>query len=157
MHHFIVMNLAPDYRSRAYGVLYTSRNVYQTNTSHSPTRLEVWNNIGRLNPRNGEPVRYGNYGPIDGGNGKYLNPRNIATDDDFTILITTESTVMCSSPDLNTGHPDSGQVYAKDESGRPVVIRDGDTATLSIPDGTTERIAIHLPPHSNGHGHATFT
>ena len=155
-HHYITLDATAEYRARQYHVIYTSRNVYRTNRSHSPTRVEVWDNTFRLNPRNGETVRYGAYGPLDGGKGRYLDPRNIATDDTLTILITTESTVICADPGRNTGHWASGQVYAVNESGQYATLKDGDTATLSSPDGSLRTVDIHLPAGRNGHGYATF-
>lgn len=153
-HHYITLDNTAEYRSQEYHVIYTSRNVFRSVKSTSPTRVEVWDNTFRLNPRNGEPVRYGSYGPVDGGNGKYLNPRNIATDDELTVLITTESTAICADPAFNTGQPGSGQVYATDEAGRYVTFKEGDTATLSTPDGTLKSVTLHFT--SNGHGYATF-
>lgn len=152
-HHLIVLDNASDYRNEHYGVMYESRNVFATSSSgrYTPNRIALWNNLRRPNPRNGERVRYGDYGVIDGGNGKFLDPQNKATDDTVSILITPESSVLCANTSMNTGQPGSGQVFAKD-----VLLSDGDTATLSYPRGLTREVTINLPRGHNGHGTATF-
>lgn len=144
-HHMIVMDTA---KANDYGITHRGRNVFDTTGSHSPTRLVAWDNTGRPNPRNGEPVRFGQYGPAGGGDGKYLDPHNEATDAPASLLLTPESTCITSSG-TNTGTVASGQVFA------PGRLADGDTATLSFPDGTTREAVLHFPPHRNGHGFAT--
>lgn len=143
-HHFIVLNKAD---ANTYGILYTGRNVYQTSKSNGPTRLQVWDNTNRVNKRNGEPVRFGDCGPVDGGDGKYLDPNNRATDEPVSFLLTPESSVITNNG-TNTGTAASGQVYAED------ILRDGDSATLSYPTGQTREIILHFPAHRNGHGYA---
>lgn len=143
-HHFIVLDKAP---ANTYGIRYKGRNVYQTSKSNGPTRLVVWNNTTRRNPRNGEPVRFGDCGPIDGGDGCYLDPDNKATDAPVSFLLSPESSVITDNG-TNTGTQASGQVYADD------TLRDGDTATVSFPNGSTREIVLHFPAHQNGHGYA---
>lgn len=149
-HHFIVMDAATDYSAAHYGILHKSRNVYETTQSNGPTRLVVWDNTGRINKRNGQQVNYSNYGVIDGGNGRFLDPQNQATNDPVSILLTPESSVITNSG-TNTGTVASRQVYA------PGKLADGDTATLSYPSGTTVEVVLHFPRHQNGHGRATFS
>lgn len=153
MHYMIIMEGVPESRM-GYGIRAESKYVYRTNKSHSPTRVVVWDNTGRPNKRNGQPVEYGNYGPKDGGNGRWLDPHNKATDDMLSIELTPEASVICANTDMNTGQPGSGQVYDKDAD----VLRDGDTATLVYGHGGfgDVEITLHFPPGHNGHGHATF-
>lgn len=154
MTHFMIPMVAGDKRDQGYGIRAKSAFVYDTTKSHYPTRLVLWDNTGRPNKRNGEPVSYTNYGPRDGGNGRWLDPSNRATDDMLTMLLTTESIGISSDTSMNTGQPGSGQVYA------PAVgkMGDGDTATLIYDRagfGDVE-VTLHFPPHRNGHGFATF-
>lgn len=144
--HVIVLDTA---KPNTYGVLYKSRNVYQTSKSNGPTRLVVWDNTSRVNFRDGEPVRFGECGPIDGGNGCYLDPNNKATNHPTSLLLTPESSVITDSG-MNTGTVASGQVYAN------TVLRDGEYATVSFPNGIMREICLHFPAHHNGHGYATY-
>lgn len=132
--------------SKSYGVTHKSRYVYSTSRGHYPTRVEVWSNVDRPNPRNGEPVRWGQYGKLDGGNGRYLDPGHDATDAPVTVLLTPESTII-TSDGTNTGTEASGQVYA---SG--VTIRTGDVLCLIYPDGREESWTVRFT--RNGHGEA---
>lgn len=144
----IPMIPASDYRREHYGILYESVHVYQTNESHSPTRVVVWDNTHRVNPDPGGPVKYGEMGPLPtGGDGKYIDPNNKATDAERTILLSTESTVITAQRN-GTGHPDSGQVWALG-----VTIRDGDDFILDYPDAATDLVIAKFPRYSNGHGY----
>lgn len=157
-HHLIILN-APSMDQAHYGILFSSRHVYHARrASDGPLRLKVWLNSGRPNPdlgkSEGDEMRNGNrvtkYSPPGTVTAAYLDPHNRPTDDPVSVLIGPESVAICSDTRMNTGQPGSGQVYA------PGTLRDGDTATLSFPDGTTGEIALHFPPHSNGYGHATI-
>jgi hypothetical protein len=139
-----------DANAASYGITHRSAYVYDTSRSSSPTRVVVWSNEGRPNPRNGQPIRWGQAGPIDGGNGRYLDPSHQATDSPVTVLLTPESSVITANG-TNTGTQASGQVYPP--AGAP--IRAGDTLTLIYPDGTE---AAHVARFTNnGHGIADPT
>lgn len=146
----IELRPASPYDVTTYGILFRSRYVYNSAHSTYPTRVVVWDNTRRVNGRNGEPVRHGDYGPIDGGIGRYLDPRNKVTDSERSILLSTESIVITNNG-TNTGTEASGQVYAPEGA----KLRDGDTVTLLYPDGRTEEGAAVFPRWSNGHGHVT--
>jgi hypothetical protein len=169
-HHTIILDVA-DESSAQYGVAFRSRFVYDTTKSSSPTRLDVWANAGRPNPYHGMKLgdvafegnphrqqvitqwfldtnRKFHADPLTA---KWFDPQNNPTDDPFTILLSLESSVICSTPGMNTGFPGSGQVYAKGTR-----LGDGDTATLIYPDGSTREVTLHFPPHNNGHGFAKF-
>jgi hypothetical protein len=133
----------------SYGIAGRSTYVYRTSRSSSPTRITIWDNTGRPNPRNGQPVNWGQYGPISGGNGQYLDPNNQATDAPTSYLIGTEATCI-DAYGTGTGTAASGQVYSPEDA----VIRPGD------------RIGIlrdaHTPPEwftavftNNGYGYLT--
>lgn len=160
-HHDIVLDVAS--KSRAYyGITHTGRNVYDTTTRGGPTRLAVWENIGRPNPYHGaqlgdRPCK--GRGELDITITEYslpktlprfLDPHNNPTDEPVSLLLSPESTVICSNTSMNTGQPGSGQVYAEGK------LADGDTATLFFPLGDTREVVLHFPPHHNGHGYATF-
>ena len=140
--HTITVRPATD-DSTHYGVTHKSERVYRTSKSNYPTRVVVWDNTRRPNPRNGEPVRYGEQGRLDGGNGRYLDPRNRATDDTVTVLLTTESIVL-DAYGTGTGTPRSGQVWAEGEPIRPA-----DRITLVFPTGAA---AYTVEFGGNGHG-----
>lgn len=159
-HHFIVMDTADSYSTGAYGITHRGRNVYDTAKSSGPTRLVVWSNVKRLNIDKGKPLgdtlrvgdRRGNIVTeysLQFTRGSYLDPHNNPTDDAVSLLLSPESSVITSNG-TNTGTVASGQVYA------PGKLADGDTATLSYPNGTMVEVELHFPPHSNGHGFATF-
>jgi hypothetical protein len=57
-----------------HGITHLSRYVFRTSKSHYPTRVKVWTNVNRPNPRNGQPVKFGEYGKIDGGDGQFGTP-----------------------------------------------------------------------------------
>jgi hypothetical protein len=101
----------------------------------------VWNNT--VNPRDGEPIRYSNYGPIDGGNGAYLDPGYRATDYPTSVLLTPEATMM--TDDGSSTRTRGPQVYAEE-----TVLREGDTLVLVYPDGSEEARTIRFT--NNGHG-----
>lgn len=153
MTHFKIQMTPVSRDSMGYGIRAKSENVYETNRSLYPTRVVLWDNTGRPTKRNGEPVQHGKYGPVNGGNGRWLDPQNKATDDMLTILLTTESMGISSTPGMSTGQPGSGQVWAVADK-----MRDGDTATLVYDrDGFGDvEVTLHLPLHTNGHGYATF-
>lgn len=159
-HHFIVLDNADNYSRETYGILYKSRNVFDTTVSHGPTRLVVWDNTVRVNPDRGKQLgetltvgdRRGNR--VTEYNrryteGTYLDPRNAPTDALVSILLTPEASAITSNG-TNTGTVASGQVYA---SGR---LADGDTATLSYPHGLDADAILHFPKHHNGHGFVTL-
>jgi hypothetical protein len=132
-----------------YGITHTSRYVYDARRRlSSPTRIVVWSNVDRPNPRNGEQVRYGDYGPLDGGDGQYLDPNNRATDSATSIYLTPEASAITNNG-TNTGTEASGQVY---ELGYPEPIREGDTIILIYPDGTEVEHVATFKGHGNGHG-----
>lgn len=143
----VAMSPASAYRTEHYGVLHSSAFVYRTSKTHSPTRVDVWDNTRRLNPDDGGPIQHGKYGPIGGGNGKYLDPHNKATDAERSVLLTPECTVITAQRN-GTGHPDSGQVWAKP------VLNDGDQIVLVYLDGSAEVATVVFPRYGNGHGHA---
>lgn len=127
-----------------YGVEFTSAFVYRTSKSTAPTRIDMWANR-KPNPRDGQPVRYGEYGPIDGGNGRLLDPGNRATDEPVSVLLSPESTVITAQRN-GTGHPDSGQVWGPQDD----CIRPGDTLLLVFADGRQETWRATFS--NNGHG-----
>lgn len=147
--HRIPMADGSAYDREHYGVTHRSAFVYRHGRGSGPARVVTWSNTHRLNPRNGQPVRYGDMGPRDGGNGVYLDPRNRATDSPTSVLISLESTVITNSG-TNTGTVASGQVYAPDGA----TLRDGDVLTLVYPDGTEVTYTARFPRMGNGHGHA---
>lgn len=124
--------------------LFRSRFVYRGWNS-SVIRINVWDNTGRPNRRNGEPIRWGQCGPLDGGDGLYLDPHNEATDAETSILITPEATVISAHGD-GTGTEASGQVYA--EQAGP--LRSGDILRLTFPDGSVLVRVVRMT--NNGHG-----
>jgi hypothetical protein len=131
----IPMKAARKDRQDSYGVLFEGMFVYDVtgkglHSRHHPHRVVVWDNTRRPNPRNGEPVRYGQYGKLDGGDGKYLDPSRNATDAEQTIILDAES-IAITSNGTNTGTAASGQVYG------PVTLTVGQYVVLIYPDGTT--------------------
>jgi len=137
---------ATDYRRRTYNVTHESRYVYRVAGSYAPTRIVVWSNVNRPNPRDGQPVRYSDFGPRDGGNGQFLDPGNHATDEPVSTYLEPESSVITDSGG-NTGTVASGQVFAPTAS-RP--IHNGDHLALAYPDGTVRTVTVRLT--NNGHG-----
>lgn len=131
---------------RRYGVSVThmSTRVYPVAGSVNPTRVEVWDNTGRPNPHPGE-VRWNEYGPV-GGEGRYLDPHNVGTDEPVSVLLSPEASVVSAHGD-GTGTATSGQVWADTDP-----IGDGDTLVLSWPDGSVSAWTVAL--NRNGHGHA---
>lgn len=131
----IPLKAATEYRTESYGVLFEGMFVHRVtgkglhNRSY-PHRVVVWDNTRRPNPRNGEPVRYGQYGKLDGGDGKYLDPNHNATDAEQTFILDAEC-ISITADRTGTGHPQSGQVYA------PVELEVGQYVVLIYPDGTT--------------------
>lgn len=131
----ILMAEGSAYDQESYGIRYRSLFVYRVqgkglHNSGYPHRIKVWDNTRRPNPRNGEPVRYGQYGRLDGGDGQYLDPNHIATDAELSYLTSSES-VAITSNGTNTGTRASGQVYAPE----PLTV--GQFVVLLYPDGTT--------------------
>ena len=129
-----------------YGVRFLSRFVFQTRRGSYPTRIVVWTNVHRPNPRNGEPVRFGEYGKLDGGVGRYLDPSNNATDEPTSVRLTPEASAITNNG-TNTGTAASGQVYAP--AGQRIA--EGDLVALVYPGGS---IGITYVVHftNNGHG-----
>jgi hypothetical protein len=128
--HVIPMVVA-DANRRTYGIEHVSRYVYRINGArhnpYAPHRLQAWSNLRRPNPHPGE-VRWGQHGPI-GGDGRYLDPHNRATDSPHSLLFSAEATVITNNG-TNTGTEASGQVYATED------LAIGDTVILRYPDGT---------------------
>ncbi len=135
-----------DAREASYGITHKSQYVYRTSKSGYPTRIVRWSNTGRLNGRNGQPVRFGEVGPIDGGDGQYLDPRNRATDNPVTILVSTED-ITIDAYGTGTGTVGSGQVYAP----RGEILRPGETVTLTYGDDTSGPYPVRFT--GNGHGY----
>lgn len=148
--HPIVLVSATKYQQEHYGITENSAFVYRVAGSHSPTRIVVWDNSVRINPRNGLPVKYSNYGKIDGGDGKYLSPNNDATDSPVSVLLSPESSVISAHRD-STGTPAGGQVWSAQEA----QIEHGDELRLLYPDGSAQTWEVFLT--NNGHGVALFT
>lgn len=147
--HRVELVEAPEQRQQ-YGIRYLSRYVFEARKRYSsPTRIVVWDNTGRLNPRNGEGVRHGQYGLIDGGNGRYLDPSNRATDEPTSVHLTPEASVITNNG-TNTGTEASGQVFAP----AGTVIREGDRLVLVYPDGAEVVFTARFT--SNGHGHLDY-
>lgn len=134
------------YRTASYEIMYESKFVYRTRKSSAPTRVVMWGNTERPNPRNGEPVRYGDYGPIDGGNGRYLDPNNNPTDDPVTVLLSPESTAITDNG-TNTGTEASGQVYAPE--------RLATDATVTSSFRTVPVLITAYSLQTTGHGYLT--
>jgi hypothetical protein len=146
--HRVELIEAPADRAQ-YGIMYLSRYVYDARRRLSaPTRVQVWSNLRRPNTRNGEPVKYGEYGPLNGGNGAYLDPSNHATDNAMTIYLTPEASAITNNG-TNTGTEASGQVFAP---GHPEPIREGDTIVLIYPDGIESEYVAAFKHRGNGHG-----
>lgn len=125
-----------------YGILYRSEFMYRVagkglHNPSSPHRITVWCNTGRPNPHPGE-IRYTDFGAI-GGDGAYLNPNNVATDDEITVLTGAESTVITNNG-TNTGTVAAGQVYAQD------VLHVGNTVTLVTPGGDSKEYVLTAIP-----------
>jgi hypothetical protein len=137
MEHRIELAEGDEYRSKHYGIEYTSAYVYRTKREAGPSRLQVWSNLHRPNPHPGE-TKWGAMGPI-GGDGKYLDPHNKGTDEKFSVLLSPEATVISAHGD-STGTAASGQVYAKDHP----VLDTGDVLVLVYPDGREERRTLTL-------------
>lgn len=138
-HYTINMAKASTYRTETYGVTDASAFVYKAEASTFPTRLVAWDNTGRPNLRNGQPTRWGNAGAIDGGNGQYLDPNNLATDAPVSVLITPEASVITDSG-TNTGTQASGQVYDANRT----VLRTGDTLELVYSGMRTETRIVKM-------------
>lgn len=165
MTHFVIAldNVSKD-RHDSYGVICQSRNVYRTGKSHGPTRVVVWDNLTYPNPDYGKKLgdtlqagqRRGNkvteYS-LRYTEGRWLDPGNEPTDNVVSILLTPESSAICSDTSMNTGQPGSGQVYDNSQG----IMRDGDTATLVYPNGAQVNVTLRFPPHRNGHGYAEFS
>lgn len=154
--HLIVMTPATAYRTEHYGITHTSDYVYlNPRAGNFPTRVVVWDNTRRVNPDPGGPVQFGQYGPLPtGGDGKYIDPSNRATDDELTILLTPES-VTIDAYGTGTGTRGSGQLWAPDGE----ILRDGDTVRLIFVDPVGEpRVSDYvarIPHNANGHGYLT--
>lgn len=137
------------YWTEHYGILFESAFVYETNRSHSPTRLQVWDNTRRPNPDPGGPIQWGECGPLPtGGDGKWIDPNNRATDTERSYLIKTEATTI-DAYGTGTGSVASGQVYSTD----PRRICDGDRVLLRFADGAELDMIAVLPQHGNGYGY----
>lgn len=143
--YIIPMITADDYAREHYGITFKSACVYRVAGSSAPTRVKVWDNTRRPNPRNGEPVRYGEFGPRDGGNGEFLDPHNRATDARVSVLLSPESSVI-SAHRNGTGTVASGQVYAPGDAR----LRTGDVLVLVHPDGSHAHVTVRMT--NNGHG-----
>jgi len=135
-----------DAREASDGITHKSQYVYQTSKSSYPTRIVRWSNVGRPNPRNGQPVRFGEVGPIDGGDGQYLDPSNRATDNPVTILVDPED-ITIDNYGTGTGTVGSGQVYAPNGE----ILRPGETVTLTYGDDTSGPYPVRFT--GNGHGY----
>lgn len=136
---------APSDRAQ-YGIRYLSRYVFRTSKGSSPTRIVVWSNANRPNPRDGEPVRYTEYGLRDGGHGRYLDPQNKATDHVISILMSPEASVLSAHGD-STGTEASGQVYLP----AGTRIAEGAELQLVYPNGDVSPVLLaHFT--NNGHG-----
>jgi hypothetical protein len=146
--HIVEMVEAPSDRAQ-YGITHLSRFVFRTSKGSSPTRVQAWSNVNRPNPRSGEPVKYGDYGKIDGGNGRYLDPQNNATDSPTSILLSPECSVITNNG-TNTGTEASGQVYAP----AGTRIAEGDRIVLVYPDGVG--VAFTARFTNNGHGRLEY-
>ncbi len=89
----IPMVLGEPRKAETYGIIYESLFRYTVFGWGSQTLgIRLWNNEGRLNTRNGQPVQYGSDSDgfswrMNGGNGKYLDPDNNATDDTESVLM----------------------------------------------------------------------
>lgn len=132
MEHRIELVEGNKYRREQYGIEFTSVYVYRTTRDAGPGRIQVWSNTNRPNPHPGE-TSWGAMGPI-GGNGKYLDPCNKGTDEEFSVLLEPESTVISAHGD-STGTVASGQVFVKDHP----LLDSGDVLVLVYPDGREER------------------
>lgn len=130
--YIIPMIAADDYAREHYGITHKSACVYRVAGSYSPTRVKVWDNTRRPNPR-------------DGVAGAYLDPHNRATDARVSVLLSPESSVI-SAHRNGTGTVASGQVYAPGDTR----FRTGDVLVLVHPDGSHCRVTVRLT--NNGHG-----
>src|SRR4029453_18126925 len=92
-HEILVIPVDPQ-RAASYGITHASEYVYRTTGHGYPTRVQVWDNTRRPNPRDGQTVRYGQYGKLDGGNGRFLDPHHDATDMPVSVLLSPEASVI---------------------------------------------------------------
>lgn len=137
MEHRIELAEGDEYRREQYGIEYTSVYVYRTKREPGPSRVQVWSNLRRPNLHPGE-TSWGAMGKI-GGDGKYLDPYNKGTDEEVSVLLEPESTVISAHGD-STGTAASGQVFVKDHP----LLDSGDVLVLVYPDGREERRLLAL-------------
>jgi hypothetical protein len=129
-----IIDVVPaDASQGSYGITHTGALVYDVTgrgvrNRHHPHRVVVWSNEGRPNTRDGEPVRDGDYGKLDGGEGRYLETRNNATNSPVTIIVDAEE-IAITNNGTGTGTVASGQVYG-DET-----LTIGDCVILRWPGG----------------------
>lgn len=129
----IDLALASEYRRTTYGVEYESTTLHKMTGKglHNPSfphRIDVWDNTRRPNPRNGQPVRFGDYGPVDGGNGRYLGPDRRATDDEQTFTVSAQSVMLAARP------------VERAPYGADLAV--GQTVTVRYPDGRTVDMVV---------------
>lgn len=142
----VIINTRPATANDAsYGITYRSEFVYHVTgrgvyNPHFPHRVTVWGNTGRLNRRPGE---FNQNSGRRFGSGKYIGPDGMDTDDEFTVLVGSESSVITNNG-TNTGTAASGQVYA-DET-----LSIGDVVILNYPDaGLSVPYVVTARPHAN--------
>jgi hypothetical protein len=96
----IELDRSSDYECSTYGIEYVSRHVHKIQgAKHNPRSdfsLKVWNNTDRLNPHPGV-VKWNDFGSI-GGDGKYLDPGNQATDEARSVTTSAEAIVISAHP-----------------------------------------------------------
>jgi hypothetical protein len=96
----IELDRSSDYECSTYGIEYVGRFVHEIigarHNPHSSFRIKVWNNTDRLNPHPGV-TKWNDWGSI-GGDGKYLDPGNRATDEIRTVTTSAEAVVIAAHP-----------------------------------------------------------
>ena len=152
--HVVPLSDGSEYDFTHYGILFRSTFVYETNgsafpNSSFPHRFTVWNNSVRPNegplygPDAKGPMGVGKIGP-----GAYVDPHRKGTDELYSYLIGSESTVITNNG-TNTGTAASGQVWCPTLEGGHAFLAEGDVIIFSYPrGGLSEPFKLSSTPYS---------